>query len=419
MWRTRRQARGQVRWASGFKAAHGPYRVSGLDCGMSRDGNSMHVALVTKSFASSNNDYCLPPLIDFVRSISDHVTVDVYALNYPYERRAYSLFGARVFALGLGRLSRLTAKRSLTKSLSQEHKRHAYDLIHAVFADHPADLAAGLAQKLELPLITSFYAGEAVWIPQIAYGSLGRATRRGALTSVLARSAAVTAGSSTLSETVSHLFETPVRTLPFGYDPERFNAVGPQDDFGLGRHIVTAASIAPVKGLEGVLAALKCVARDTPRLLDGITWHVVGPDPRDRALRQALSQQIGALPIVLHEAKPHWEMPRFYRTADLALVGSWFESQCFAAIEPPACGVPVFGTSVGIMPQMVSPSWLCPPGDPPTMAELITRVLSAPQTWGAETKRQQDWLATHATLDFARDRFLELYKSVLKEACQT
>lgn len=386
---------------------------------MPRGDNSMRIALVTKAFAQSNNDYCLPPLIDLVRSVCDRVSVDIYALDYPFERRTYSLFGARVFAFGMGRMSRLTAGRRLARTLSREHERHAYDLVHAIWADHPADLALGLARKLRVPLLTSLYAGEAVWIPQIAYGALRRTRRRAALASVLAGSAAVTAGSSTLAETVTQAFGTPVRTLPLGYDPARFNPSGPRLDLGPGRHVVTAASFAPVKGLDVLIAALGRVAAAAPRLMTGITWHIVGPDPRDAALRQALAQRIGALPIVLHEARPHWEMPVFYRGADLAFVGSWFESQCFAAIESAACGAPVMGTSVGVLTRMVSPGWLCPAGDPAAMGDLIIRVLVSRRDWQGETQRQQDWLSRNATQDIARDRFLDLYRSVLQDGGRT
>lgn len=374
------------------------------------------VAIVTKAFALSNNDYCAPPLIDYVRSISDRVELDIHAIDYPFEQRRFSLFGARIFAYGARRLTRFAAHRRLKVCLRQEHKRAPYDLIHAVWADHPAKLAAGLAQELNIPLITSLYAGEAVTLPQIGYGSLRHDKRRRSLTSLLSASAAVTAGSLSLAEHTKLLCGRAVEAIPLGYDPTRFGAAGPSEDLGPGRHIVTAASFGAVKGIDLILEALQRVAQDHPRLLTGVTWHVIGPDPLDRVLRQAVEQQVGALPVVLHEARPHWEMPQFYRGADLALVGSWFESQCFAAIEAAAVGTPVLGTQVGILPTMASPDWLCPPGSAAALKDLIIHILSTPENWEAEARHQQAWLAKNATVDVARERFMKLYGRVVVES---
>ncbi|WP_375175189.1 glycosyltransferase family 4 protein [Pseudooceanicola sp.] len=376
----------------------------------------MRIALVTTSFAQSNNDLSMPPLIDYVRSISDRVTLDVYALQYPFEPRTFALFGARVIAFGYGRaprVARALSRRRVAARIARQHAHEPYDVIHAIWADRPAQIAADLSERLSIPVITSFYGGEAVWLPQIQYGSLRSPGRRRTLARVLDRSAAVTVGSATLADTVRSTFDTPVQISPFGYAPARFNPDGPRELLGPDRHIVTAASFGPVKGLDILLQALHQVAARTPRLLEDTTFHLIGPDPRDRALRQALSQQIGALPVRLHEGRPHWEMPAIYRAADLALVTSRFESQCFAAVEPAACGTPVMGTSVGILPEFVAPDWLCRPGDPEALLEIITRVLSTPENWGAEAVRQRAWLSENATLDHARDRFLSLYADVI------
>lgn len=376
---------------------------------MHHSSGNLRIAIITKAFAQSNNDYAMPPLIDLVRAISGRVSLDIYALNYPHERRSYDLFGARVHAFGLGRLSGLTAKRALTRRLLPAHAEHPYDLIHAVWADQPGTLAAGLARRLDLPLITTLYAGEAVWLPQIGYGSAGHPRRTGALAGVLQHSAAVTAGSAALAALVQDRFSTPVQVIPLGYDPTRFAPDGPRAGLGSGRHVVTAASFGTVKGLDRLVTAVGTLAQSSPDLVADTTWHVTGPDPRDRNLRRALLDRIGALPIRLRDAVPHWEMPHLYRAADLAMVPSWFESQCFAAIEAAACGTPVMGTAVGILPEMVSPDWLCPATDSAALAGLMANVLSTPDSWAAEGARQRAWALDNATLDAAGSGFLALY----------
>ena len=373
------------------------------------------VAIVTKAFAQSNNDYSMPPLIDLVRSLTDRLSITVYALNYPYERRTYDLFGARVHAFGLGRMSGLAALPILRRQLMRDHASNPFDLIHAVWADQPATLAMNIARRLKCPLVTSLYAGEAVWLPEIGYGSCGQQKHKDALTRVLAGSEIITAGSRNLAHLVHERFGSTVRAVPLGYDARRFGPDGPRDALGPGRHIVTAASLGAVKGLDRLVAALQTLSGQRPDLLAGTTWHIVGPDPRDDALRRKLSARIGGLPIRLHQARPHWEMAALYRAADLALLTSHFESQCFAAIEAAACGTPVMGTAVGILPEMVSDEWLCPPESAAALPDVIAQVLDNPQGWAGECARQQTWLHSNARLEIARDRFLNLYQDACYE----
>lgn len=376
----------------------------------------MRIAIITKGFAHGNNDWCLPPLIDFVRSISDQVEVDIYAMFYPLAQRDYHLFGARVFAFDLARRNRLMRRLSWRKvgaRVAREHSSKPYDLVHAIWADTPATLGARIAANINVPLITTLYAGEAVWRPDINYGSLGSARNRAALCRVLDRSHTVTCGSQFLADIVQTNLSRSAQVIPFGLCPDRFLPIGPQAVLQGETRIVTSASFSPVKGLDLVLKAVQKLARDHPRLMTGLHWHCIGPDPANRALRGALLQQIGALPVTLHDAKPHWEMAQYYRATDLAVQGSWFESQCFAALEPAACATPVAGTAVGVLPDMASPDWTCAPGSADALAQLLSHVLSHRAGWAAETVRQQDWVLENATLDVAAPQFLALYNQVV------
>ena len=375
----------------------------------------MRIAIVTKGFAQSNNDWSLPPLIDFVRSISGTVDVDIYAIYYPFETRDYHIFGGRVLSFGLGRYGRLRKRMGLgtvENRLIAEHQKTPYDLVHAIWADTPGQVAARAAKRLDLPLITTLYAGEAVWIGQIGYGAHKGAMNKGRLSHVLRQSNAVTCGSDSLAKRLGGRDGPTPQTIPFGLDPALFSPTGPAVTLKGKTRILTAASLTPVKGLDIILGALRNLADQSPALLDGVHWHLVGPDAHSRGTRNALTQQIGALPVTLHEAQPHWEMPQWYRGADLVVQGSWFESQCFAAMEPAACGTPVIGTSVGILPQMVSQDWRCEPGSVDAMQNLLKTTLENRAGWAGEAENQRAWVLGNATLDTAREAFLALYARV-------
>lgn len=375
----------------------------------------MRIAVVTKGFAQSNNDWSLPPLIDLIRSISGTVDVDIYAMYYPFETRDYHIFGARVLSFGLARYGRLRKRVGLgtvENRLISEHQKTPYDLVHAISADTPGQVAARAAKRLGLPLITTLYAGEAVFIDQIGYGGYKGALNKARLSRVLRQSSAVTCGSDSLAKRIRSHDGPPPQTIPLGLDAARFSPTGPAVTLKGETRILKAASLTPVKGLDIILAALRGVVDQSPALLDGVHWHLVGPDAYTRGARNALTQQIGTLPITLHEAQPHWEMPQWYRGADLVVQGSWFESQCFAAMEAAACGTPVIGTSVGILPQMVAQDWRCEPGSVEAMQNLLKTTLKKRADWAGEAENQRAWVMENATLDKARDAFLALYDQV-------
>lgn len=376
----------------------------------------MKLAIITKGFAQGNNDWCLPPLIDYVRSISDRVEIDIYALYYPHKQRNYHVFGTRVFSFDLSRQNRLRRRLSWYKIRSRLAKVHSvkpYDLIHAIWADTPATLGVQIAHMLNIPLITTLYAGEAVWKPEIGYGSLRSKRNQRALQNVLNYSHAVTCGSQFLAGIIQENYACLPYVIPFGICPYRFTPKGPKAILKGSTCIVTAASYSLVKGLDILLEAFQQLAQTRPRLMAGLHWHCIGPDPADRVIRQAMGRRIGDLPVTLHEGKPHWEMAQYYRAADIAVQSSWFESQCFAAIEPVICGTPVAGTSVGVLPKMASTNWQCATGNAAALAQLLEDVLSNRGEWDSEVTSQQAWVQQNATLDIAAEQFLSLYDQVV------
>jgi glycosyltransferase involved in cell wall biosynthesis len=62
---------------------------------------------------------------------------------------------------------------------------------------------------------------------------------------------------------------------------------------------------------------------------------------------------------------------------DLAVVASQgSEAIARAALELMSCGIPLLGTDVGVMPDLLSPEALVPAGDAQALAELLFRALS-------------------------------------------
>jgi glycosyltransferase involved in cell wall biosynthesis len=64
---------------------------------------------------------------------------------------------------------------------------------------------------------------------------------------------------------------------------------------------------------------------------------------------------------------------------DLGVVSSlWSETIARAALEIMACSIPLVGTTVGVMPDLLQPHALVPPGDVPALADCFARSVNDP-----------------------------------------
>ena len=106
--------------------------------------------------------------------------------------------------------------------------------------------------------------------------------------------------------------------------------------------------------------------------------HIVGTG----SLQAALAAQASALDVTdhvtFHGAVAHEHLPDYYRAADLFLLTSRFESQSLVALEAAACGCPVVGTAVGVLPELLDPQQVVPVGDAAALADAISKLIRDP-----------------------------------------
>lgn len=105
-------------------------------------GEIVRIALFPKSFVQSHNGWAMPPLIDFVRSISAAIAVDVYTLYHSLHTHSFRVFGAQKHSFDLGRHTPWLRKfhSGQIKKAAIEHAARPYGLSHAIWADTPAAL---------------------------------------------------------------------------------------------------------------------------------------------------------------------------------------------------------------------------------------------------------------------------------------
>lgn len=96
-------------------------------------------------------------------------------------------------------------------------------------------------------------------------------------------------------------------------------------------------------------------------------------------------------------------LPQLIRQARVVVVPSLFEPQGVVVLEAMACGVPVIGSDIGGIPEMIddgTTGWLVPPNNPAALAQAMHTALSD------ETGRQHiGAAATRAAQEFALAHF--------------
>jgi glycosyltransferase involved in cell wall biosynthesis len=387
----------------------------------------VRVALVVPGFSANAEDWCIPALRNFVATLALTDDVRVFALRYPPISQRYHVFGAEVFALGGGTTRRFGSadlyRRALTL-LGQEHRRRAFDVIHAFWADE-SGLVASLAGKLlRRPSVVSLAGGELVGFADIGYGGQLARLQRLKVDVALRLAEAVTAGSSYQARLarriVNHFRDGEPKLLPLGVDArqfaplsERSRARSPTDDLpGCYRAIPTVlnvASLVPIKD-HATLVRSAALAREGGR---PYRLEIVGDGPcRDSLLRLAQMLRVSD-DIRFRGSVPHNRLPEVYRGADLFALSSRHEAQCLAALEAGACGRVVVGTEVGVVPDLAPPAGAVRAGDPHGLAEAIIGALNKRGENEAEDHATRDRVVRYFALDRCTTGFRSLYQTLI------
>lgn len=341
----------------------------------------MKIGLVVPGFSANADDWCIPALRNLVRELARDHDVRVVTLRYPYQSRAYDIFGARVIALGGGQrrgVGSVALWEATLFRLASEQRREPFDVLHAFWATESGFLTALAGRFLDVPTVVSLAGGELVGFPDLGYGDQLRRVQRCQVAAALRLADVVTAGSSYLVDLARSRFRSfPVDRLvraPLGVDANLFRP-GPSSFHDGPPRLVHVGSLVPVKDQATLLAALaRLHARGIRSCLD-----VAGSGPGKPALT-ALASKLGIDRFVrFHDDVPQDRLPELYRQGDLFVLSSRHEAQCLAVLEAAACGLPIAGTAVGVVPELSPDAALAvAPGNADALAVGIGALLADP-----------------------------------------
>jgi glycosyltransferase involved in cell wall biosynthesis len=169
--------------------------------------------------------------------------------------------------------------------------------------------------------------------------------------------------------------------------------------------------LSPEKGAHVLIDALPQILNHLPRL----RLRLVGGGNQQHSLRDVVNQNGLSEHVEFVGSVPHHELPRYYAEADALVIPSLSEGLPKVLPEALACGLPVIGTQVGGIPEVVQNGYnglLVPPNAPSALGDAIVTVLGS-----EETSRALRANARASVERFSWERnigqFLDMYKAVM------
>jgi glycosyltransferase involved in cell wall biosynthesis len=334
----------------------------------------VNVGLVVPGFSADPADWCIPALRHLARTLAEYDDVRVIALRYPYAPGRYRVDGAEVIALG-GALSHRAATLALWRqtlsTLRAEHRRKPFDVLHAFWATESGLLAALAGRTLGVPTLVSLAGGELVALRDISYGDQRLAWERFKIAASLQLATRVSAGSRQMQSLAQRHVRRHRRVdlAPLGVDADRFFPIFPTPEASEQYGIVHVGTLTPVKDHATLLRAFAEARRTAP----DARLDIVGDGPLEGLLRHLCVDLGLADSVCFHGGVDHAALPTVYRGARACVVSSRHEAQCMVALEAAACGVPLVGTRVGVLPEITSA--VVPVGDHHALAQALVAAL--------------------------------------------
>jgi len=212
------------------------------------------------------------------------------------------------------------------------------------------------------------------------------------------------------------------RVIPLGFDLSPFISAGTRSFMSAGnqsgqlRSSLGLGANVPLAGVLGRLVPVK----DHATLLSALAGvpHLHLAVLGDGELRQALEASARQLGVADRVHFTGWwaDVPAALADMDMVVLSSRNEGTPVALIEALAAARPVVATAVGGVGHVVQDGqtgWLCPPGDPSKLAELMARVMAQPAESGRMAAEGRRRVAQRFGREHMLDEHRDLYNELL------
>ena len=371
----------------------------------------LRIVIVVPGFPLEREEAGLAAVVDLVERIGMLHDCRVVALRHPPRRPAWTVAGIRATTLGAGPAGGARGRASVlargVRAVVRLHAAKPIDAVHGLWLDEPGAVATIAGQLIRRPVVASAMGGELVALSEIDYGAALGLGGRWTTAASLRGASLVTAGSTPLLAAVQARRRGPIALLPLGVDLQMFR---PALGTGLpSRTILWVGSFEPVKDPAAMLRVFARLAADRPDL----RLEMVG-EGRLRGAVQRDADGLGLGERVRFPGQlPRSAMPDRYRAAALLAVTSRHEGQSMVAVEAAACGLPVIGTRVGVLPDLAEAATTVAVGDEAGLAAAIATILDDPARAAAAGAAARRAAETRFDIDRTAQALLATYESLI------
>jgi glycosyltransferase involved in cell wall biosynthesis len=174
-----------------------------------------------------------------------------------------------------------------------------------------------------------------------------------------------------------------------------------------GGNVLVAGRLSEEKGVD---TAIRAIGR-----LDGAALDIAGTGPEEGSLRN-LANSVAPGRVRFHGLVDKEEMQRLMLAAAVVVVPSrWYENQPMVVLEALARGVPVVGSALGGMPELIEPGAtgdLVPANDHEALASALAGYVADPERAFAMRERARATIVN----GFSPERHLERIDAMYAEA---
>jgi glycosyltransferase involved in cell wall biosynthesis len=176
-----------------------------------------------------------------------------------------------------------------------------------------------------------------------------------------------------------------------------------------GGGIVLAGRLSPEKGVDVAIRAMGDI--------EGAVLDIAGTGPDEASLRR-LAESVAPGRVRFHGLVDKAEVQRLMLGATVVVVPSrWYENQPMVVLEALARGVPVVGSDLGGMPELIEPGMtgdLVPANDPPALAAALRPYVVDPSRGFAMRDRARATIVEEFSPQRHLDRIGTMYAEATK-----
>jgi len=355
--------------------------------------------IIPGGIGTGSNNIGVPVLERIIRLLAIDFNLTVFQL-FPVNKD-FKVEGFELIAV----YSRNAVFKSVKLILAfwKEQRRNKFQAVHGFWALPNGFLAVLMGKIFKIKSVVSLLGGDAIALPDIAYGQLINPFYRKLIFWTLNSGDEINALTSYLVNNLRQagLQRENIKIIPWGIDTSMF--VFRKKPLTSPVQFLHIANLHPVKDQETLLRSFKIISDEIDARLTIIGEGISEGFVRGLAVELGIENKITFVGLL-----PYEQLPKFYCEADLLLHTSRSEGQSEVVTEAMSCGVIVCGTRVGLMYDQPDCCVSVPVKDFKALANEVLILLRDPKRMDVIRTHAHAWTSFHS-INWTVKKIKELY----------